>query len=289
MNWQERMGKAIGWMEAHLMDGAEIERAANAANCSTFHFMRMFDVITGISPAEYVRRRRLTLAAAELSSGGSKVIDIALKYGYDSPDSFARAFKREFGCSPSDARVPGTRLHSYPPLSFTIALKGDKAMEYRIEKRGAYRLIGLSVRENSADGSNWIDIPAFWDRTMATGDCDKLWKKAAGSSLGVVGVCYDHDAKTGDFSYGIAIETPMDRAGLPDGCVDIEVPASTWAIFTSRGPLDQTFQGVIKRIFSEWFPTSGREHAGTAEIEFYGLDGDPKADDYWCEYWVPLK
>jgi AraC family transcriptional regulator len=289
MDWQKRMENAIAWMESHLMDGSDIEGAAREANCSAFHFMRMFDVVTGISPAEYVRRRRLTLAAAELSAGEAKVIDVALKYGYDSPDSFARAFRREFDCNPSDARVPGTGLHSYPPLSFTIALKGDKAMEYRIEKKRAYKLTGLMIRQNCSDGTNWIDIPAFWDTTMANGSCDKLRIKAGRSELGVVGVCYDHEAKSGDFSYAIAIETPEDRTGLPAGCVDIEVPESTWAIFTSRGPLAENFQNVIKRIFSEWFPSSGREHAGTAELEFYNAHPDPKASDYKCEYWVPLK
>jgi len=289
MDWQQRMTKAIDYLEGHLSDGADMERAACEANCSPFHFMRMFDVITGISPAEYVRRRRLSIAAVELSSGETRILDLALKAGYDAPDSFARAFKREFGCLPSEARVPGTKLHCYPPLSFTIAIQGGVAMEYRIEKKGEYRMTGLSTSQNSLDGSNFINIPEFWDQIMEDGRCDMLWKKASGSKLGVVGVCYDHDMKTGIFSYAIAIETPADRSGLPEGCIDIIVPESTWAIFTSRGSLVENFQNTIKRIYTEWFPASGREHAGTAEIEYYGTGPDPKAQDYWCEYWVPLK
>ncbi len=289
MDWQQRMARSIGWIEDHLTEGFSVESAAREANCSAFHFMRMFDVITGITPAEYVRRRRLSRAAVDIASTGAKVIDVALRYGYDSPDSFARAFRREFGVNPSDAREPGTTLHAYPPISFTIAIQGDKAMEYRIEKRPAYRLTGFSLRQTTADGSNFINIPKFWDDAMADGRCDRLWQIASASPLGVVGVCYDHDMKTGDFSYAIAIETPADRSVLPEGMVDIEVPESTWAMFVSRGPMVPNYQNMIKRIYSEWFPSSGREHAGTAEIEFYNTHPDPTAADYWCEYWVPLK
>ena len=289
MDWQQRMTQGLLWIEEHLDDKIDVEKAARVANCSTFHFMRMFDVITGITPAEYIRRRRLSLAAIELSTGDTKVLDIAIKFGYESPDSFARAFKREFGCLPSEARVPGTPLHSFPALTFSIALKGDKAMEYRIEKMDGMKLTGISIRAQNKDGSNFTDAPALWDRSMKDGSFAALCKKAEGSKLGVIGVCYEHNMETGEFSYGIAIETPADKTGLPAGCMDIIVPASTWAKFTSRGPLRPKFQETIKRIWTEWFPTSGREHAGTAEIEYYGTNENPMADDYWCEYWVPLK
>lgn len=289
MDWQQRMAEGLDWLERHLTDDIDIEAAAKEANCSPFHFMRMFDVITGITPAEYVRRRRLSRAAIDLAATDERILDIALKYGYDSPDSFTRAFKREFGCLPSEARLPGTALHAYPPIAFSIALKGDKAMEYRIEKHDGIRLTGLVIRANSKDGSNFTDVPAFWDKVMGDGRWKQLCEKAAGTKLGVVGVCYDFNMETGRFSYAIAIETPADRKGLPEGCEDLEIPASTWAKFTSRGPLRPNFQEMIKRIFSEWFPTSGREHAGTAEIEFYGDKPDCMAADYWCEYWVPIK
>lgn len=283
------MTRALNYLEQNLLNEIDVELAGREANCSPFHFMRMFEVITGVSPAEYVRRRRLSLAALELISGTERVIDVALKYGFDSPDSFARSFKREFDCLPSEARVPGAKLHTFPPLSFSIALKGDKAMEYRIEKSKAYELTGLSLKANSQDGSNFKDVPAFWDTVMKDGRFAALCKKAAGSTLGVCGVCHSFDMRSGTFTYTIAIERPKDRTGLPEGCEDIVVPASTWAKFTSRGPLHPNFQDTIKRIFSEWFPASGREHAGTAELEFYPDLPDTGAADYWCEYWAPLK
>ena len=295
MDWQERMGRALDYLENHLMEDIDMREVAAAANCSTFHFMRMFDVVTGLGPAEYLRRRRMSMAALVLASGKDfptkdRVLDIALEYGYDSPDAFTRAFKREFGCLPSEARIPGTNLHIFPKLSFTVALKGDKAVEYRIEKGPEYKLTGLSIRTSGSDGTNFKVIPAFWTQTMKDGRFEALCKKAAaGNKLGVCGVCHSCDDKTGDFTYSIAIETPSDRSGLPAGCEDISIPASTWAKFTSRGPLSKNFQDVIKRIYSEWFPASGREHAGTPEIEYYPDLPNMEADDYWCEYWVPLK
>jgi AraC family transcriptional regulator len=289
MDWQDRMSKALGYIEENLSGEIDLDRAAKEANCSAFHFMRMFDVITGMGPGEYIRRRRLSRAAVDLASGESRVIDVALAYGYDSPDSFSRAFKREFGCLPSEARIPGRPLHSYPPLSFSVVLKGDKAMEFRIEKSPAYRLTGLDLHASNAGGKNLSDVPAFWDRVMADGRFEALCKAAGDSHLNVCGVCRDFDMKAGTFIYSIAIETPADRSLLPSGCVDFVVPASTWAKFTSRGPLRPNLQETMKRIFSEWFPSSGREHAGTAEIEYYPHLPECQAADYWCEYWVPLK
>jgi AraC family transcriptional regulator len=285
------MAAALEFIETHLEDDLNAETIAARANCSAFHFMRMFEVVTGIGPAEYIRRRRLSCAAIDIASGDERVIDIAVKYRYDSPDSFTRAFKREFGMVPTEARQPGTRLHSYPPLSFSIALIGDKAMEYRIEKGPAYRMTGISIAVNNADGKNFQIVPKFWDDAMADGRCDALFKKAmeSGSRLGVAGICRDFNMETGDFIYSIAMETPADRSGLPEGCGDFEVPASTWAKFTSRGPLRPNFQTTIKRIFAEWFPASGKEHAGTAEIEYYPPLLNADAPDYWCEYWVPIK
>jgi AraC family transcriptional regulator len=289
MDWQTRMTKALEYLERTLTDEIDMERTAREANCSLFYFMRMFEVITGSSAAEYVRRRRLSKAALELASGQERVLDIALKFGYDSPDSFARAFRREFGCLPSEARLPGTKLHTYPPLSFSVVLKGATAMEYRIEQEREFRVTGLSLRANSQDGSNLTEIPGFWDTLMADGRCDALCAKGAGSRLGVCGVCHSFDMNTGRFVYAVAIETPESVQGLPRDCEQFLVPASTWAKFTCRGPLHPNLHETIQRIFSEWFPSSGREHAGTAEIEFYPPGLDTNSPDYWCEYWVPLK
>ena len=291
MDWQARMTRAIEYLERNLREEADLEAAAREANCSAFHFYRMFEVITGLGPAEYLRRRRLSEAAMLLSTGGAdKVLDLALRFGYDSPDSFTRAFRREFGCLPSEARKGGVRLHSYPPLSFSVVLKGDKAMEYRIEEGPAIALAGISRRFHSKDGSNFVDVPAFWDAIMKDGRWKALMDKADFKRMGVCGLCRDFDMAEGEFIYSIAIDAPASMEGMPEGSERFELPASTWGKFTSRGPMRPNFQDTIKRVFAEWMPSSDWEHAGSAEIEYYPeAGGSPDAADYWCEYWVPLK
>ncbi len=288
MDWQERMNRAIAWIEHHLTEEIEWEEAAREAHCSLFHFLRMFEVITDLTAGEYVRRRRLSLAAMELASGDAKVIDVALRHGYDSPDAFAKAFRKLFGCTPSEARQPGTRLRSYPPITFSITLKGAHAMEYRIESKPTFSLTGVSIR-TPMGGRSFQDVPALWDRCLSDGTVDRLRKAApAGSTIDVAGVCAEFDMKGGQFTYLIAIETPADRSALPDGCRDIPVPAATWGIFESRGPIPEAIQGLMQRIFGEWFPTSGWEHADGPELEIYSR-GDIRDPNYYSEIWIPLQ
>jgi AraC family transcriptional regulator len=289
MDWQERMNAALDYVEDNLDGDISWEAAAACASCSTFHFLRMFEVVSGISAGEYARRRRLSLAALDLARGEVKVIDLALRLGYDSPDAFARAFKREFGVTPTDARAPGVPLRTWPRFSFSIVLKGTTPMNFRIESREAMKLTGLPLSTTVADSRQLAEIPAFWDRVMADGSWEKLLKAVpAYSQIGVAGVSADMDPSTEQFTYLIAIETPADRSGLPVGCVERTTKAATWAIFESRGPLPKGIQETIGRIYGEWFPTSGYEHSGGPELEVYP-EGDTSAADYYCEAWIPVK
>ena len=289
MDWQERMNRAIAWIERHLTEEMEWDEAAREAHCSLFHFLRMFEVITGLTAAEYVRRRRLSLAAMELVSGDAKIIDLALRYGYDSPDAFARAFRKLFGCTPTEARRPGVRLRSYPPITFSITLQGAHAMDYRIETRPAFRLTGVPLRTTTRDGRSFREIPALWERSMQDGTFARLQALVPpGSAIGVAGVCAEFDMANEEFTYLIAIETPADRAALPDGCRHIAVPAATWGVFEARGPLPESIQDVMRRIFGEWFPASGWEHADGPELEIYSAD-DPRDADCYSEVWIPLQ
>ena len=208
---------AIDYLERNLYGPADLEAAAKEANCSVFHFYRMFQVVAGIGPGEYLRRRRLSEAAMALSTGGSdKVIELALRFGYDSPDSFARAFRREFGCLPSDARKRGVSLHSYPRMTFTVVLRGDRPMEYRIEEGPAFTLAGISIRVKTKDGSNFLDVPAFWDEVMTDGRWKTLCAKADFKRLGVCGVSRDFDMVAGAFTYSVAVNRPSTMEGMPD-------------------------------------------------------------------------
>ena len=143
MDWIERLNDAVKYIEENLSSDIDYSLAAQRACCSLYHFQRMFSYISGIPLSEYVRRRKMSLAAADII-GGEKIIDVAVKYGYSSPTAFNRAFKSVHGVAPSDARSCGTVLKSYPPLVFKITVKGVYEMNYRIEKKDAFRVVGVS-------------------------------------------------------------------------------------------------------------------------------------------------
>jgi AraC family transcriptional regulator len=288
MEWSERMNAAIAYIEGHLADEVDFTKAAEKAACSLFHFQRMFMVIIGVTPAEYTRRRRLTLAARELTSASDKIIDIALKYGYDSPDSFTRAFRNVHGVTPLAAREPGVTLAAFPRVSFKIELRGGNDMDYRIVEKPAFDIIGRSRKFNTANGENFIEIPRFWQEYMKTGEYKTLMEMTGGKPGKVtggvaLGVCFDYEGANFDkFSYGICIEKPAKKPLIK--FEEIAVPAAAWAVFDCT--LDN-LQEVTKRIYSEWFPSTGYEHAPAPELEIY-LPEDPRMKVMQCQIWVPV-
>jgi AraC family transcriptional regulator len=277
------MMNALEYMETRMEEKLDMEEIAKIAFVSPFHFQRMFHFLTGMSVAEYVRKRKLTLAAQELAASNAKVLDVALKYGYDSPESFSKAFRRIHGIAPSEARLPGVSLKAFPRLSFHISLKGDQNMDYRIEDKEAFTIVGKSLAVSCIDGENHREIPKFWGNCHQDGTIAKLEEMAPGELC--LGVCLDMKPETGDFTYMIAVKADAD---LASGELDVrEVPASTWAIFTSIGPMPDAIQSLFGRIFSEWFPATGYEHSGGPEIEAY-TEGDTSSPDYRCEIWIPI-
>lgn len=290
VDWQERMNAALAYIEEHLEEDVDWKHAAAEANCSTRHFLRMCEAIAAMGPGEYVRRRRLSRAALELSRGGVKVIDLALRLGYETPDAFGKAFKRELGLTPSEARRPGAVLKTWPRISFSVTLKGDKPMDFRIENKEAFTLTGLPLTTTTNGKKAYAEIPAFWKKCGENKVIERLWRAMPeGSPLGVMGASADDwNPETGEFTYLIAIEAPADRSRLPPGCVDVKAPAAAWAIFTARGPLPKAFQEMNDRIWNEWFPESGYEEAEGPHLEIYP-EGDSGAEDYRCEQWIPVK
>jgi len=141
VDWTQRLNAAVDYLEETWNREPDLERAAALANSSLFHFLRMFEVVSGLSPGEYSRRRRLSRAALDLAAGNEKVIDVALRYGYESPEAFAKAFKRLFGLTPSEAKVPGVTLEVWPPLRLAVVLKGERSMKYRIVEKPAFEVI----------------------------------------------------------------------------------------------------------------------------------------------------
>lgn len=283
MEWLIRMKDALDYMESKMTDVLCIEDVAKIAHVSPFHFQRMFSMLTGVTVADYIRKRRLTLAAQELASSKIRVLDVALKYGYDSPESFAKAFRKAHGLTPSAARASGVQLKAFPRLSFHLSLKGDQEMEYKIVDKPAFTVIGKSMEVTTRDGENFRRIPEFWDECNADGTSEQLIELAADNQW--LGICMNMDMEKEQLSYWIGVEA---AAGTdPQGYETAVVPAASWAVFTSAGPLPHTIQNVWERIFQEWFPATGYEHTGGPEFELYP-PGDTRADDYVCEVWVPV-
>lgn len=263
--------RALDYIEENITEDMRIENIAACAHVSPFHFQRMFGVLCGYSVGEYIRSRRLALAAEEVCTTDARIIDVALKYGYDSHESFTRAFTRFHGISPSLAREKGAPLRAFNRLRIKLALEGGSMMEYRIVEKAAFTVMGLSRRFN-ADTTN-EDIPAFWDEFLA-GSLKK-------SMTGMFGVCRGSGE---DFEYMIA-DNYIPHKDVPEGCVTYTVPAGTWAVFPVRGPVPQALQEANRRIWNEWLPNSKAfRSAGEYDIEWY-----PSLTDDYCEIWIPVE
>lgn len=282
LEWFKRMMDAVEYMEEHIEDTYDAAEIAKIACSSTFHFQRMFHMLTGNTVAEYVRKRRLTLAAQELAATKAKVLDIALKYGYDTPESFSKAFRRVHGTSPSAAREQGVKLKAHPRISFQLSLKGDKDMDYKIIEKDAFKVVGKSIRVSTKNGDNYKKIPEFWMENYQNGFTGRM-EKIAGE-MGGLGICWN-DYSDEAFTYIIAIEKPLIET--EEALQEYTVPASTWAVFESVGPMPDAVQKVWGRIFSEWFPATSFEHADAPELEVYP-PGNADSEDYRCEVWVPI-
>jgi AraC family transcriptional regulator len=284
MEWLIRMRDALDLIESRMEEPIEMNELARAACSSPFHFQRMFHMLTGTTVAEYIRKRRLTLAAQELASSSAKVIDVALKYGYETPEAFAKAFRRVHGIPPSAARSPGTALKAFPRLSFHLSLKGDKDMEYRIVEKGPFGIIGKSIEVPCKDGENKKRIPLFWQEVDQDGTIGRLFDAGSGKEL--LGVCADFCHEQSTLTYWVALEGDA-QAAAAHGFESRTIPAATWAVFPSVGPMPDAIQKVWGRIYQEWFPGTGYEHAGGPELEVY-FEGDSASEDYKCEVWIPV-
>lgn len=264
------MQAALDYIEAHLTDELRMEDVAAQAYVSGFHFQRIFSALCGVTVGEYIRSRRLTLAGEELSRGDVKVIDAALKYGYDSPDSFARAFARFHGISPSAAKEKGARLNAFAPLKIRVSLEGGTMLEYRIEETAAFTALGVMRRFRGE--TSYQEIPEFWTEHLRGPLAEKI--------RGMFGLCLDNDPDS--FEYMIA-DNYAPWMDIPEGCVVRTIPAGTWAVFPCRGELPDALQSVNTRIWQEWLPGC-REYrlGGNYNIEFYPEPG-------YAEIWVPVE
>lgn len=288
MDWITGISKAIDYIEEHITEPTDYARAAKEACSSPFNFQRVFALLCGYTLGDYVRMRRLTLAGEELLSTDAKVIDVALKYGYDSPESFSRAFTRFHGVSPSAVRK-GAAIHSFSRICVKLILTGGSIMEYRIEKKQAAKII-CRRREFTKPGDDYTnkEIPEFWNECGRDGSIQKLcgYIKDSAQFKGLLGVCFSTEMTDSGFPYGIGAE--YDGESDPQDFEIVEIPAYTYAVFTVRGRMPDAFRETYRKICTEFFPQSGYEYGNGVEIEVYP-SADVQNPDYTCEIWIAVK
>jgi AraC family transcriptional regulator len=290
MEWVTRLEQTLTYIEDHLTEEIDVAELGKIAYCSSYHYQRVFSYMVGVPLAVYIRRRKLSLAGVELQQG-AKVIDVAVKYGYESPNSFARAFKNQHGIVPSEAQQEGSRLTSYPRIKFHITIKGDVEMEYRIETKEAFRVIGAQ-KELTADlEENFKVVPQFWQQVSMDGTLESLLplmnlepKGVLGISAGFDGELHEEEELSGSDGMSYYIAVASDQV-LSDNLVEYIVPAFTWAIFTGQGPMPHAIQELEKQIVTDWLPSSGYEYANGPDIELY-LDANPSNATF--EVWLPV-
>ena len=291
MDWLMQLNDALRYIEENLEGEIDQEHTAKIACCSAFHFQRMFSYMAGVPLSEYIRRRRMTKAAFDLQNTGDKVIEIALKYGYDSPTAFNRAFQSIHGVSPSAARHDGVVLKAYHPISFKITIRGEAEMNYRIEHHDAFRIVGpkLTCPWSPEKQEGFTLVPKFWGEHFQKGTIPTLCKIMNKQPMGILGVSvgdWHGDFNTvGNFEYYIAVSS--DRP-VPEGMSEYEIPACTWAIFECKGPMPGAIQAMQQRVVTEWLPNSGYQYADAPDIEQY-MEGDQSSEDYVCYIWMPVK
>ncbi len=287
MDWITGIQHAIDYIEDHLAEEIDYDRVAREAACSGFYFQRIFGMLCGMTLGGYIRSRRLTLAGSELQAADAKVIDIALKYGYESPESFARAFSKFHGITPSEAKAGGAKLRSFSRFSVKIIVSGGNIMNYKIVEKEAFDIVEKVSAHAVDQEESAKTVPKFWTASHEDGTVSKLLEITSDKSY-LFGICYGNlpeNAKT--FDYSIAAVCGKDTA-VPEGFRRTTIPARTWAVFECTGAMPDAIQELWHRIVTEFFPTSRYQPTCEMDIEAY-TKGDMGSADYRSEIWVPVK
>lgn len=286
MEWTKAISAAIEYIENNITEDISAEDAARQVNISSFYFQKGFSLLCGYTVMEYIRSRRLALAAGELAHG-AKVIDTAIKYCYDSPDSFAKAFYRFHGATPSAVQKNSTMIKAFAPLKITLTLKGGYTMDYKIVKKESFAVLGVMKKFTYENAKT--DIPVFWQEHYKNGNGKYV--------CGMFGINIDEAMSNGnaddEFEYLIA-DVYNPSMDIPEGFVTKIIPALTWAVFPVKGAMPDALQDVNKKIFSEWLPALGDyDIASGYSIEMYDDSKKyPKGtndENYYSEIWIPIK
>ena len=287
MDSLKKMNEALNYIEENLTNDIVLKEVARLAYCSEYHFQRMFSFLAGVTLSEYIRRRRLTLAAFELNNSNLRIIDVAIKYGYNSPDSFTRAFQNLHGITPSEARNNGQSLKAYPRMTFQLSIKGGNVMNYRIEEKEAFRIVGIKKRVPIVFHGVNPDIASMWE-SLNNETIKQLKNISNVEPIGLLSASTNFSEgrmeEKGELDHYIGVATTIE---CPTNLTHLEVPASIWAVFQSIGPFPDTLQKIWGRIYSEWFPSSKYEQKEGPEI-LWNADKDITSPNFRSEIWLPI-
>ncbi|MGK0532993.1 AraC family transcriptional regulator [Bacillus sp. 'calajunan'] len=287
MDSLKNMNAAMQYIENNLTDEIDFKEVAKIAFCSEYHFKRMFSFLAGVSLSEYIRCRRLTLAAFELKDSNAKVIDVAIKYGYNSPDSFTRAFQNLHGITPSEARSTIRSLKAYSPMTFQLSIQGGNEMNYRIKEKEPFRIIGIQKRVPIVFNGVNEEIASMW-KSLNPESIQMLKSLSNMEPNGIISASTNFSEgrmeEKGELDHYIGVASTKD---CPAQFAQLEVTASTWAVFESVGPFPETLQNVWGRIYSEWFPSSNYELAEGPEI-LWNEQKDTSSPNFKSEIWIPV-
>ncbi|WML34304.1 AraC family transcriptional regulator [Clostridium sp. OS1-26] len=287
MDSLKRMNEALSYIEENLTNDIDLKEVARIALCSEYHFQRMFSFLAGVTLSEYIRRRRLTLAAFELNNSNMRVIDVAIKYRYSSADSFTRAFQGLHGITPSEARSNGQSLKAYPRMIFQLSIKGGDEMNYRIEEKEAFSIVGIKKRVHIIFNGVNLEISEMW-KSLDGEKISKLKELSNVEPIGLISASTNFSEgrmeEKGELDHYIGVATNNE---CPSDLAELRVAASTWAVFEAVGPFPETLQNVWGRIYSEWFPSSNYEIAEGPEI-LWNENKDITSPKFKSEVWIPV-
>lgn len=282
----ERLNQAMEHIEQHLDQRIEVAELARIAVTSEYHFRRLFSALAGVPLSEYIRRRRLTVAGAEVLAGERTLLDVAVRYGYSSGEAFARAFRAVHGVGPGEARRTGAALHSQPRMSFRLVVEGSSRMRYRVVQKAEFRVVGKKARVPLVHEGMNPAIVAFV-RGMGQETLRRLEELSDQEPHGIVGVTddlADSREEGTELDYYHAVVT---GAAAPEDMDTLTVPAGTWAVFESSGEFPRALQYLWRDVFTQWFPSNPYLSRPGPEILRTRLSPDATEAD--AELWIPVE
>ncbi len=277
MDWVCALNEAVDYMEENLLSAITCDNVADHVHISSFHFQRTFTILVGLPVSEYIRNRRLSLAGQDLLNSNNKIIDMSLKYGYETPESFTKAFKRFHGISPIQAKKVGATLKSFNRISLKLTIAGGSRIDYSIVKKDKFEVVVLS--RNFASDNCGVEIPLFWKEYIDEGLLDKV--------CGEFGIRIFSENNNKEFEYCIGCQTDCANQ-ITDLYKKIIIPSYTWAVFKCTGAMPETIQQMWNRIYTEWLPQAKYVFLNTCDIEYYTY-GDIHSSTYYSEIWIPVK